>query len=152
MKSSFTRCILYFCFLCLGEEISIGVRMAAKHWNQSSLPMEEKCRNLEKDCMNAPSHCFGFHDECAGYFCEKSTSLDARERIKLLKVDGVYYDILGLCQRHFANKAKSLLAGFDTNVVEGFNSIIAKFLGKHSSIGSFAISKRNVTFTHSLNL
>lgn len=60
----------------------------------------------------------------------RNTSPEAPGIIDMMKADGSYYDILSLCQRHFANKAKSLLAGYNTNVVEGFNSIIAKYLGK----------------------
>ncbi|XP_037024163.1 uncharacterized protein LOC119066045 [Bradysia coprophila] len=103
--------------------------MAAKHWNAADISLGEKCKNLEKDCMNAPLHCLGVHDECSEYFCTKTTSPEARDNLTLLKSEGLLYEILGLCQHYFANKAKSLLAGYDTNVVEGFNSIIAKHLG-----------------------
>lgn len=104
--------------------------MAAKHWNNCDISLGEKCRNLEKDCMNAPLHCLDIHDECSEYFCKKTTTPEARDRIALLKSDGLYYEILGLCQHYFANNAKSLLAGLDNNVVEGFNGIICKLLGK----------------------
>lgn len=104
--------------------------MAAKHWNEVDITLGEKCTNLEKDCMNAPLHCLGIHDNCSEYFCSKTTTPEARERISLLKSAGLYYEILSLCQHYFANKAKSLLAGFDNNVVEGFNSLIAKTVGK----------------------
>lgn len=80
--------------------------------------------------MNAPLHCLGIHDNCLEYFCTKTSTIEARERVSLLKKDLLYYEILGLCQHYFANKAKSLLAGYDNNVVEGFNSLIAKTTGK----------------------
>lgn len=104
--------------------------MAAKHWNELDITLGEKCLGLQKDCMNAPLHCLGIHDKCADYFCTKTTSPEARKELDFMKNEGLYYEILSLCQHYFANKAKSLLAGFDNNVVEGFNSIIAKYLGK----------------------
>ncbi|KAG4080104.1 hypothetical protein HA402_008175 [Bradysia odoriphaga] len=67
------------------EDISIGVRMAAKYWNECDISLGEKCRNLEKDCMNAFLHCLDVHDGCAQYFCSKTTSPGARDRLALLK-------------------------------------------------------------------
>lgn len=104
--------------------------MAAKHWNECDISLGDKCRNLEKDCMNAFLHCLDVHGDCSKYFCSNTTSPGAKDRLALLKSDGLYYKILSLCQHYSANKAKSLLAGYDNNVVEGFNSIIAKYLGK----------------------
>lgn len=104
--------------------------MAAKHWNETSLSEEEKCYNLEKDCMNAPLHCFGIHDNCSEYFCTKSTTPQAREFVTALKNHGLYLPVLNLCQRYFANNAKSLLAGYNNNVAESYNSLIAKYTGK----------------------
>lgn len=104
--------------------------MAAKHWKEADLSEEEKCHNLETDCMNAPLHCFGVHDNCAEYFCTKSTTPQAREFVAELKKFGLYLAVLNLCQTSFANKVKSLLAGYENNAVEGYNSLIAKYTGK----------------------
>ncbi|KAG4073416.1 hypothetical protein HA402_007672 [Bradysia odoriphaga] len=133
-------------------DIGLGVRMAAKHWNECDISLGEKCRNLEKDCMNAPLHCLGVHDECSKYFCTKTTTPEARDRIALLKSDGLYYEILSLCQHYFANKAKSLLAGLDNNVVEGFNSIICKLLGGKRVNNCLAGSYKSRTAMASVHL
>lgn len=113
-----------------GENISKGVRMAAKHWKGTSLSDEDKCCNLEKDCLNAPLHIFGVHDNCAEYFCNKLTTDESREFVAVLKTHGLYLSVLNLCQNYFTNKAKSFLAGYDSNIAESYNSLIAKYTGK----------------------
>lgn len=104
--------------------------MAAKHWSGTNLTEEEKCTNLENDCMNAPLHCFGVHDNCAEYFCTKTTTPEARDLVNELKKYGLYLKVLNLCQYNFANKVTSLLAGYENNVAEGYNGLVAKYTGK----------------------
>lgn len=104
--------------------------MAAIHWNGQNLTDEEKCLKLEQDCMNAPLHVFGVHDHCAEYFCKKTTKPEARDRLKILKDTGLYLEVMNLCQFYYANRAKSLLARYENNIAESYNSLIAKYLGK----------------------
>lgn len=80
--------------------------------------------------MNAFLHYLDVHDRCARYFCQKETTAEARNTVEILKETGVYYEVLDLCQSYFGNNVKSLIAGYCTNKVEGFNSLIAKSLGK----------------------
>lgn len=107
-----------------------GIRLAAKYWRESGVDITEKCFNLERDIMNAFSHYLGIHDNCAKYFCTKETNADAVNQVKILKETGVFYEVLDLCQSYFGNNVKSLIAGLCTNKTEGFNSLIAKSLGK----------------------
>lgn len=107
-----------------------GIRLAAKHWKESNLDPVEKYTNLEKDIMNALPHYLGHHNNCANYFCKKTTNPEAQKTITILKESGMWYEVMDLCQSYFANNAKSLIAGFCTNKTEGFNSLIAKSLGK----------------------
>lgn len=81
--------------------------------------------------MNAPLHYFGQHDKCNQYFCKKTTTPESVELINLLKTDKIFQAVLSLCQDYFASNVKSLLADYDTNAAEGFNGIVAKFLGKN---------------------
>lgn len=105
--------------------------MAAQHWKESELDPVEKYANLERDVMNAPLHYLGIHDNCQQYFCNKKTEPEAHNVIAVLKDTGVYYQLLDLCQSYFSNNAKSLMAGYCTNMCEGFNSQIAKELGNN---------------------
>lgn len=113
-----------------GTDISIGVRKAAEYWRKSDVDDVEKYNNLERDILNAPLHYLGVHENCNQYFCDKTTDPSVRTKIAILKDTGLYYEILDLCQNYFANNAKSLIANLSTNRVEGFNSLIAKTLGK----------------------
>lgn len=112
-----------------GHDICKGIKVAAKHWRESDLDSIEKINNLEEDIMNAPSHYFGVHDNCKSYFCDKTTAQCATDNLNLLKEDGLYYEILNLCQHYFAGNAKSLLENYTNNPAEEFNNVVAKFLG-----------------------
>lgn len=113
-----------------GRNICKGIRLASKHWRESSVEDTKKFSNLEKDIMNAFSHYLGVHDACAKYYCDKKTDTAAHKVLKVLKETGLNYKVLDLCQQYFGNNARSLIAGYSTNRTEGFNSLIAKYLGK----------------------
>lgn len=104
--------------------------MAAEHWRNSNNDLLETYSNLERDAMNAPLHYLGVHDKCQKYFCKKTTDPSTKTVISVLKDTGVLYKIMDLCQYYFSNNAKSLIANLSTNRTEGFNSLIAKKLGK----------------------
>ncbi len=112
-----------------GVDLSTGIKSASKHWRETTLSTTEKIRNLEDDIMNAPCHYFGVHDKCKSYFCNKTTNAGAIERLTLLKDDGIYYEVLNLCQHYFASNAKSLLENYTNNPAEEFNNVVAKYIG-----------------------
>ncbi|KAJ6639588.1 hypothetical protein Bhyg_12335 [Pseudolycoriella hygida] len=107
----------------------------------SNESLREKIRKLEKDILNAPAHYFGCHEQCSSYFCKKTTDPHATNTIKLLKDDGLYYEIQSLCQTSFGNNARSLLANYTNNPAEQLNSYVAKYLGgkriNYSLAGSY---------------
>ncbi len=107
-----------------------GIRSAAKHWREADVDLIEKYSNLELDIMNAFLHCLGIHDNCAKYFCQKETDPNAIIKLTVLKETNVYYELVDLCQKYFGSNVKSLIAGLCTNKTEGFNSLIAKSIGK----------------------
>lgn len=114
---------------CRGNDICKGVKTAAKHWRESNLSLGEKINNLEEDIMNAPLHYFGVHTGCKSYFCSKTTTAAALDNLQLLKDDGLYYEIMNLCQVYFGGNAISLLVNETNNPAEEFNNIVAKYLG-----------------------
>lgn len=103
--------------------------MAAKHWRESKENEIEKLRNLERDCLNAPYHYFGNHDNCDKYFCKKTTTVESKETIDLLKSSGLFYEILNYCNVYFASNVKSLIEDRTNNSAEELNNVIAKYLG-----------------------
>lgn len=109
--------------------MSNGIKAASKHWRESTLSIAEKIKGLEEDIMNAPCHYFGVHHKCKPYFCTKQSDDGAIERLQLLKDDGIYYEVLNLCQQYFAGNVKSLLENYNTNPAEEFNNVVTKFNG-----------------------
>lgn len=123
-----------------GHDISTGIKMASRHWRESELDLSEKIKKLEEDILNAPAHYFGVHHNCKSYFCTKTTTQEAIDNLNLLKEDGLYYEVLNLCQHHFGGHAKSLLENYTNNPAEQFNNIVAKFIGGkriNYSLGKF---------------
>lgn len=118
-----------------------GIRMAAKHWRETNETLANKVRMLERDILNAPAHYLGCHEQCDSYFCNKTTEPGAADRMKLLKDDGIYYEIQSICQTYFGNNAKSLIANYTNNPAEQLNSYVAKYLGgkriNYSLAGSY---------------
>lgn len=112
-----------------GNDISKGVKAASKYWRETNLSIYEQIKNLEDDIMNSPRHYFGVHDKCKKYFCSHTTTQDAIANLQLLKDDGIYYEVLNLCQHYFAGNAKSLLKNYTNNAAEEFNSVVAKYIG-----------------------
>lgn len=124
-----------------GHDISKGIRIAAKHWRDTELEIAEKIIKLEEDVMNAPMHYFGVHKNCRDYFCTKETTKSAVDNLRLLKEDGLFYEVLNLCQHYFGNHAKSLIMNFTNNPAEEFNNVVAKFNGGkriNYSLGNFS--------------
>lgn len=125
-----------------GNDITKGVKTAATHWRAAAdLSLTQKIKNLEEDIMNAPNHYFGVHTHCKSYFCNKTTDPKAVDNLKSLKADGLYYEVLNLCQVYFAGNSKSLLENYTNNAAEEFNSVVAKYLGgkrvNYSLAGSY---------------
>lgn len=113
----------------IGNDICLGVQAAASHWRAANVTVLEKLVNLEKDVLNAPMHYFGIHDECSEYYCTKDTDPEARDIVTMLKSDGIFDEILNLCQTYFASSVPSLLLNYNNNAAESFNNLIAKYTG-----------------------
>lgn len=108
--------------------------MAAAHWRESNVGLVEKLTGLEKDCLNAPLHYFGVHDDCDEYFCNKITTQESIDVVNLLKSDGLFHEIMNLCQDYFCSNVKSLVANHTNNWAEEFNNLAAKYLGEINNI------------------
>lgn len=112
-----------------GDDLCKGIRIAAKHWRESTLDRFEKLENLEKDCLNAPYHYFGNHDNCAEYFCKKTTTNEGNASIASLKSSGLLHEVMNYCNSYFASNVTSLLEDQTNNAAEELNNVIAKHLG-----------------------
>lgn len=108
-------------------KLRVAVRKAIKHRKNEILSNVDKIALLRTDILNSPSHVFGEHKSCAGYFCSDSKPGDVN-RIPELKESGLYEEIMKPVG-YLANHSRSLIFDVDSNSVEQFNSIVAKFVG-----------------------
>ena len=107
-----------------------GIKKAAEYRLREEIPLEERVENLKQDLKNVPSHVFGEHKECQklAYFCKKYSDPNRVDYVPRLRETAIYENIEEAMQQLFG-KADSLLRGLNNNAVEGFNNIIAKFIG-----------------------
>lgn len=81
---------------------------------------------LHNDILNSVAHAYGDHRLCSDYNCSKDKNICNTVR----KIDNsMFLFRINAIAATVANKARSLIEDVDTNKVEGFNSVIAKFVG-----------------------
>lgn len=85
--------------------------------------------DLRTDIMNTIHHVFGNHVACAEYFCDKKKLIETNYIEKIISQDYEFYEAINKILRNLARHSSSLLQDVDSNIVESFNSIIAKFIG-----------------------
>lgn len=104
-----------------------GINCSVNYWRKSGLPKDVKIRELKQDIQNSPYHIFGDHTHCRSHFCNKETNADTNY-VPEMKISTIFQDILetmNLMSFH----STSLIENVDQNIVEQFNSIVAKFVG-----------------------
>ncbi|KAL4084689.1 hypothetical protein QTP88_027614 [Uroleucon formosanum] len=84
--------------------------------------------DLRTDIMNTIHHVFGNHVACAEYFCDKKKLIGANYMEKIISQNYEFYEAMNKILRNLARHSSSLLQDVDNNIVESFNSIIAKFI------------------------
>lgn len=82
--------------------------------------------SLRDDICNSLNHVFG-DSSCALYFCEKPNEENFLE--KIISTDNNFYLSMATIIRYLSRHSKSLIQDVDSNVVESYNSIIAKVIG-----------------------
>lgn len=82
---------------------------------------------LKNDIFNGPNHVFGDHANCACYFCSgtKDSEINMVPEFK----DCGLYDHIMKAVNYLANHSRSLIYDVDSNIVEQYHAIIAKFVG-----------------------
>lgn len=95
------------------------------HGSQDSPePKSESIKKLHHDVMVSIYHGFGCHNECNKHICSLQTTTDLKEFFKSFlwhRVRSIVGDV--------ASQARSLIENVDSNIVENFNGVIAKFVG-----------------------
>ncbi|KAF4524632.1 hypothetical protein B566_EDAN014264 [Ephemera danica] len=105
-----------------------AVSCAIKHRkSENDLSSCEKINSLKSDILNMPYHILGQHQNCPAYFCT-----GAKEGEKNLVSDmktTIVWDEMYQHVRRLALHARSLIYDVENNVVERFNSGLAKLNG-----------------------
>lgn len=91
-----------------------------------------RINKLYEDISNSYKHAFGHHNECRDYYCSsEKKSEDLLPKVKSSAVWAKIQYIVGIVATH----SRSLINDYDSNAVEQFNSIIAKFVaGKRTNL------------------
>ncbi|KAL4127211.1 hypothetical protein QTP88_011402 [Uroleucon formosanum] len=84
--------------------------------------------DLRNDIYNSINHVFGNHSNCALYFCNKPKE-DINLLEKIQHTDNDFYVNMNSIIRQLGRHSKSLMQDVDSNIVESYNSIIAKVIG-----------------------
>jgi len=104
-----------------------GVTMAIKCRMEQNYAHNEKVNLLKKDIMNhGPYHVFGLHTDCNEYFCKKK--INEIIYVPDMQLCGLFSDIRSALHL-LAHHSSSLTYGVNNNCVEGYNSLVAKFVG-----------------------
>ncbi|KAL4112571.1 hypothetical protein QTP88_016326 [Uroleucon formosanum] len=88
---------------------------------------DAKAKCLKNDITNGPYHIFGFHDECDEYFCKRKKESEFNLVPEMQKC-GIWNDIMAAVNL-VAYHSDSLIYHVNNNVVESYNSIVAKYVG-----------------------
>lgn len=81
---------------------------------------------LKKDIDNSICHVFGRHLNCATYFCDNK---EEKDLLVDIEKSPQFHMRLEQIIKTLANNSRSLIQDMDSNIVEQFNSIVAKFVG-----------------------
>lgn len=99
-----------------------------KHHKHSSISKNVSITLLHNDIVNSIAHAYGDHRLCSEYNCTKEKNYFTERIMKQVQNSTFLFRVKAIIATA-ANKARSLIEDVDTNAVERFNSIIAKFVG-----------------------
>ncbi|CAK1590870.1 unnamed protein product, partial [Parnassius mnemosyne] len=90
-------------------------------------PRDIAIRQIHEDITNSLNHAYGDHRRCKDYCCSKDKSILSSTVGEL--EHSTFWFRLKVILNSVASKSRSLLEDVDTNAVERFNSVVAKFVG-----------------------
>lgn len=97
-----------------------------KHHKASNDARNVAISVLHNDIVNAMAHAYGDHKMCHYYYCEKQENENVEQ--KMIQNSTFAFRVNAIVS-NVAAKSRSLIEDVDTNTVECFNSVIAKFIG-----------------------
>ncbi|XP_045484036.1 uncharacterized protein LOC123689155 isoform X1 [Pieris rapae] len=85
----------------------------------------ETLSSFRNAVLNSIYHAFGNYDKCEDYYCSKDKTTQSSMEIE----NTIFWFRIKMIIQTIISKSRSLLEDVDTNVVERFNSVIAKIVG-----------------------
>lgn len=98
-----------------------------KHHHKSNASKNVSITKLHNDIKNSMTHAYGDHRLCEEYNCTKEKGITG-STVDFVKNSTFLFRMNAIIATA-ANKARSLIENVDTNSVERFNSVVAKFVG-----------------------
>jgi hypothetical protein len=83
---------------------------------------------LKKDIENSVKHVFGEHSGCANYFCAGGNEDGNVNYYPGLKESAIFDKLMPI-MKYLSRNSRILLYDVDNNIVEQFNSTVAKMIG-----------------------
>lgn len=108
--------------LALRKAICLSIKEHVKEPNN----LIQNTLQLHTDIINSPHHAFGDHGNCKAYYCQSARQSENVART--LKMSSLWYRIQQIINT-VASHSRSLIQDADSNIVECYNSIVAKFVG-----------------------
>lgn len=96
-----------------------------RHHNSSESPRNTAISVLNRDVINSVAHAYGDHTMCQNYYCNKEKN---DNNFKIIQNSTFLFRVNAIIS-NVAAKSRSLIENVDTNTVECFNNVIAKFIG-----------------------
>lgn len=110
------------------QKLRCAVTKAIEYRKEMIGSHNEKVNLLKYDIMNGPYHVFGNHENCATYFCNKKDDTNNINHVPGMEKSGLWSDILS-ARNLLAHHTSSLIYNVNNNSVEGYNSVVAKYVG-----------------------
>ncbi|XP_039300848.1 uncharacterized protein LOC120356095, partial [Nilaparvata lugens] len=132
-----------------------AVTKAIQHRKVEEGEINEKAEKLRLDIVNGPSHVFGEHLHCKsrGYFCNGPKENETNY-IPEMKASGVLYKIMEAVNV-LADHSSHLIYDVDSNMVEHYNAVVARFTGgkriNYIQKGSYRMGCAAAVVSHNTN-
>lgn len=110
------------------QKLRCAVTKAIEYRKGNDGTHNEKVSLLKTDIMNGPYHVFGNHVNCATYFCKNKNEKTNKNYVPDMEQSGLWADILS-ARNLLAHHSSSLIYSVNNNSVEGYNSVVTKYVG-----------------------
>ncbi|ODM91485.1 hypothetical protein Ocin01_15192 [Orchesella cincta] len=125
------------------KRIGLAVQRACRYYKDLG-NWECNWKDLREDIRNVPYHIFGRHTNCKSYFqCSKKGQEE--DLVDQLKSTPLFLEVVDAIDR-VASLARSLIRRENSNIVECYFSVCAKYLeGKRKNLGSGSLYHQRIS-------